>query len=93
MGRHHGQPEEGIAAVPVGHPLADWSALEHYSPPSLPELTEQEKGRPELAAENRRDALAAGNLVYGGLPHGHTFLRLCALRGYEALLCDMKVDS
>ena len=82
-------PEEGIAAISVKHPFADWSVLEGYLPPPLPGLTEEEKKRPNLAAENRRDAIAAGTLVYGGLPHGHTFLRLCDLRGYEALICDM----
>jgi uroporphyrinogen decarboxylase len=82
-------PEEGIAAVSIQHPLAVWSALEHYSPPPLPHLTEAEKKRPNLATENRRDAIAADTLVYGGLPHGHTFLRLCDLRGYEALIYDM----
>lgn len=82
-------PEEGIAAVAVRHPFADWSALERYAPPPLPDLTEEEKKRPDLAAENRRAALASGTLVYGGLPHGHTFLRLCDLRGYEDLICDM----
>ena len=82
-------PEEGIAAVSVKHPLADWRALEHYAPPPLPDLKAEEKQRPNLAAENRRDAVAAGHLVTGGLPHGHTFLRLCDLRGYEALTYDM----
>lgn len=82
-------PEEGIAAVSVQHPLADWCALECYVPPRLPDLTEEEKKRPNLALENRRHAIAADTLVYGGLPHGHTFLRLCDLRGYEALICDM----
>ena len=86
-------PEEGIAPVAVRHPFADWSAFERYSPPPLPDLTEEEKKRPDLAAENRRDAIAAGTLVYGGLPHGHTFLRLCDLRGYEALTCDMADDE
>ena len=82
-------PEEGIDYVSVGHPLADWGALEHYSVPPLPDLTAEEKARPSLAADNRRDAIGAGTMVYGGLPHGHTFLRLCDLRGYEALTFDM----
>ncbi|MCX6993537.1 MAG: hypothetical protein NT011_10410 [Kiritimatiellaeota bacterium] len=82
-------PEEGIAATAVRHPFADWSAFERYSPPPLPDLTDDEKKRPNLAADNRRDAIATGTLVSGGLPHGHTFLRLCDLRGYEALICDM----
>lgn len=82
-------PEEGIAAVSVRHPFADWSALERYAPPPLPDLTDEEKQRPELAKDNRAQALAAGTLVSGGLPHGHTFLRLSDLRGYENLICDM----
>jgi len=86
-------PEEGIAAVAVRHPLADWDALECYAPPLLPELSEEEKKRPNLAAENMQKAIAADTLVYGGLQHGHTFLRLCDLRGYEALICDMADDE
>lgn len=86
-------PEEGIKAVAVRHPLADWSELERYVPPPLPDLTEAEKRRPNLAEENRRDAMARGELAQGGLPHGHTFLRLCELRGYEALICDMADDE
>jgi hypothetical protein len=82
-------PEEGIAAVSIRHPFADWSALDHFTPPPLPDLSEEEKKRPNLAAENRRQAMADGVLIQHGLPHGHTFLRLCDLRGYEALICDM----
>ncbi len=82
-------PEAGIDYVCEAHPLADWAAFDHYTPPPLPTLTAEERARPDLAAANRRDALAAGTLVYGGLPHGHTFLRLGDLRGYEALICDM----
>ncbi len=82
-------PEEGIAAVSVKHPLADWGAFDRYAPPPLPDLTPEEKARSNLAADNRRNAAASGTLVYGGLPHGHTFLRLCDIRGYEALICDM----
>ena len=86
-------PEEGIASVPASHPLADWSALDRYTPPPLPDLTADEKKKPNLADENRRDAEAKGVLVHGGLPHGHTFLRLSDLRGYENLICDMADDE
>jgi len=85
-------PEEGIMPVAVAHPFADWSALEYYVPPPLPTLKEEDAKRPDLAAENRRAAIAAGTLIYGGLPHGHTYLRLCDLRGYEALTFDMTDD-
>ncbi len=86
-------PEEGIAPVAISHPLADWKALDDYSPPPLPDLSVEEKRKPDLAEMNRREAVAAGHLVSGGLPHGHTFLRLCDLRGYEALLFDMADDE
>ena len=32
---------------------------------------------------------ANGEFICGGLPHGHTFLRLMDIRGYENLLMDM----
>jgi hypothetical protein len=54
-------------------PMVFWinpACRNHYPRQALDEL----KARPELAAENRRDALAAGALVRGGLPHGHTYL-------------------
>ncbi|MCE9613796.1 MAG: hypothetical protein K8T26_05935 [Lentisphaerae bacterium] len=86
-------PEEGIAPVAVKHPLANWEDFDRYAPPPLPELKDEEKARPNLAAENRTQALAAGRLIQHGLPHGHTFLRLCDLRGYEALICDMADDE
>ena len=86
-------PEEGIMEVAVQHPLSDWSVFEHYVPPPLPDLKEEEKTRPDLAAENRRNAVASGKLVTGGLPHGHTFLLLCDLRGYENLICDMADET
>jgi len=82
-------PEEGIAPVATRHPLADWKAFDGYVPPPLPDLSDEEKKQTNLAAKNRRDAVANGVVVSGGLGHGHTFLRLCDLRGYEALIYDM----
>ena len=42
--------------------------------------------------KNIQDARARGHLVRGGLPHGHTFLRLQDIRGYENLMFDMAED-
>jgi hypothetical protein len=84
-----GAPEPGIAPVAVSHPLADWGALERWAPPAPPSLTPEELATPDLAAANRRRAEERGELIYGGLPHGHTYLLACNLRGYEALTCDM----
>lgn len=82
-------PEDGIAAVSIKHPLADLNALDTYRPPPMADLSEEEKARPDLAAYYRTNAVASGSIVHSGLPHGHTFLRLCDIRGYEALTCDM----
>ncbi|MCL1909820.1 MAG: hypothetical protein FWG05_02675, partial [Kiritimatiellaeota bacterium] len=38
-------------------------------------------------------ARANGRLVSAGLPHGHTFLRLQDMRGYENLLMDLADDD
>ena len=40
-------------------------------------------------SESVMDKKAKGELVVGGLPHGHTFLRLQDIRGYENLIFDM----
>ncbi|HHW48904.1 MAG TPA: hypothetical protein GXX14_09840, partial [Clostridiaceae bacterium] len=34
-----------------------------------------------------------GDITYGGLRHGHTFLQLCDIRGYENLIIDMADDE
>lgn len=82
-------PEPGIAPVSVQHPLADWAALDHYTPPPRPALSPDERNDPLLGSKRRQQAIESGAVAHGGLPHGHTFLRLCDIRGYEALLCDM----
>jgi uroporphyrinogen decarboxylase len=80
---------DGIVGSVVHHPLADWAAFADYTMPDpamgngiMPVDWEQEKAL-QLAKK------AAGHVVYGGLRHGHTFLQLCDLRGYENLLIDM----
>jgi uroporphyrinogen decarboxylase len=85
--------EDGIVGVVVEHPLADWAALDAYEPPPLPgddgDVTPQWD---VLASQIAADSPAAP-LIRGGLPHGHTFLRLCDLRGYQNLLFDMVDDD
>ena len=73
--------EDGITGLVTGHPLADWSALENFVPPN-PEQTDGlvpvdwQQTALEIVASQ-----AGGNLYFGGLRHGHTFLQLCDLRG------------
>lgn len=81
--------EDGITGSVHRHPLADWAAFDQYQPPD-PDRTD---GTFPVNWEQLRAAVAdarqKGELIQGGLPHGHTFLRLQDIRGYENLLCDM----
>jgi len=81
--------DDGITGTVTGHPLADWAALEDFRPPD-PEVT---SGRFPVdwagVGERFGRTKAAGGMPMGGLPHGHTFLTLCYLRGYENLMFDM----
>ncbi len=81
--------DNGIVGAVVAHPLADWSAFDSFVPPD-PAVTNGigPHDWKQLAAYVARQR-ADGELVSGGLIHGHTFLRLLDLRGYENLLFDM----
>jgi uroporphyrinogen decarboxylase len=82
-------PQDGLTGLVTGHPLADWAALESFSPPD-PEQTDGlvpvdwNKTVSEVSASKAR-----GELFFAGLRHGHTFLQLCDLRGYTNLTLDM----
>lgn len=86
-------PEDGITGTVTGHPLADWSAFDGYRAPD-PEKTD---GLVAVdwgsVAEQIQQGRARGEIVQVGLRHGHTFLQLCDLRGYQALMFDMADDE
>ena len=81
--------DDGITGVVRGHPLADWEAFDGYVLPD----PEQTDGTFPIDWESTRTGVdrqrAQGGLVRGSLPHGHTFLRLQDIRGYDNLLVDM----
>lgn len=81
-----------VGAVTV-HPLKDWAALETLSVPDA-EMTDGTR-RIDWAALASASAGArrTGGLFGCGLPHGHTFLRVQDLRGYENLLADMAEEE
>jgi hypothetical protein len=85
--------DDGIVGAVTRHALADWSAHAGWQPPDP--TREDSFGdwdwtayRDQVAEAHRR-----GELCVGSLEHGHTFLRLCDLHGYEGLLCDMSDDD
>lgn len=85
--------QECITGTVVEHPLADWDNLSDYLPPD-PATTD---GRlpinpsfwEERAAGMKQKAEQKQTLRTGTLPHGHNFLRLMDLRGYENVIFDM----
>ena len=85
--------EDGIVGLVTKHPLGDWAALAGYVPPDP-------NGFNHFGRVDWDDLKTAVNpagfikhLRAGEVGHGHTFLKLCDLRGYENLLCDMAVED
>ncbi len=81
--------QHGLTGSVVKRPLADWSCFEDFTPP---DPAEQNGWGPidwEAVEQRFQRAAEAGCLLRGGLRHGHTFLTLTYLRGYQNLLFDM----
>jgi len=85
--------EDGITGTVVKHPLSDWNSFNNYRAP--------DPGRcngigPINWTEIENDInmkKKAGQLISGGLVHGHTFLRLCDVRGYQNVIYDMMDET
>jgi hypothetical protein len=78
--------QEGFEGQVVGHPLADWNALETWRPPDPSTLSE--RGTRDWSA-TRRDVEALkekGKLTFGW--GERLFDRLYFLRGFDALMMD-----
>ncbi len=85
--------DNGITGSVHGHPLASWDAFEHYTAPD-PNVTD---GTFSIDwAQIQADvniARANDEIVWGSLPHGHTFLRVQDIRGYENFIFDMMDEN
>jgi hypothetical protein len=82
--------ERGLDSIPIYHPLADWDALDSYTPPdpmvdAAFEPRDWEVVRAAFDTARRRGDLATG----GGLMHGFMYMRLYYLRGFENLMLDL----
>lgn len=79
----------GMVGSVSQHALASWDNFDSFQPP---DPDRHDGMRPIDWEKLRRDAVEArkaGFPVGLGLPHGHTFLRIQDLRGYENLMYDM----
>jgi len=81
--------DDGIAGRVSRHPLADWSGFDHFRPPDPDKADGMFPVDWDALRKEAARARADGDVVRGSLPHGHTFLRLQDIRGYENFLLDM----
>jgi uroporphyrinogen decarboxylase len=84
---------DGITGSVHQHPLADLTNLESYRPPDPNKTDGRWPVDWQAVKQNLAQASNAGLLPEYAIPHGHTFLRLVDLRGYENLLFDMVDDD
>lgn len=82
--------DNGITGTVIGHPLEDWSAFNTTWKIADPKVSDglypvDWDARAKIWKKTKEN----GGTFKGGLRHGHTFLQLCDLRGYENLLFDM----
>lgn len=76
---------DGMLGIPVGHPLADWSAFGRWSPPPNPDG--------EWLAGFQKGLEESGHGHYAMLGGTNLFERMQWLRGYENLMCDLALDA
>ena len=81
--------EDGIATLVTRHPLQDWSHFENFRAPDPASSSGTGALDWKAVRESLGDASDSGRMARGGLHHGHTFLTLSDIRGYESLLYDM----
>ncbi len=74
---------QGIRGAVRTHPLADFSKIKDYRFPELPKFNLEAE---RAAVEQRK---AKGMFTTNSLEHGHTFLRLTDLCGYDTVLMGM----
>jgi len=81
--------DDGITGSVTRNPFADWDALGDFTPPD----PAQTNGMSDISWSAIEDKIQAattkGKYGVGSLEHGHAFMRLSYLRGYEQLLLDM----
>ncbi len=81
--------EAGIVGVVTKHPLENWDSLQGYIAPDPETCMGIGPIDWEQTAKSFEQTKANGSLCAAGLRHGHTFLQLVDIRGYQNLMYDM----
>lgn len=84
---------DGITGTVTRHPLADWDNYQNYKLPDPNVCMGIGPINWEETAANIKRAKAAGQFTSGGLRHGHTFLQICDIHGYQNVLFDMEDEE
>jgi len=79
----------GMVGTVTTHPLERWESFENFCPPDPGRHNGMYPLDWESLREGVRQARAQGAFIALGLPHGHTFLRMQDLRGYQNFIYDM----
>ncbi len=80
---------DGITGSVHGHPLASWDRFSGYRAPNPLETDGTYPIDWNVLSDEIKTAKMDGQFTIGGLPHGHTFLRIQDIRGYENFIFDM----
>lgn len=81
--------DDGISGTVHVNPLASWERFDEYRAPNAALTDGTFPVDWSRIAENVARGKEKGSFIQGGLPHGHTFLRLQDIRGYTNLIMDM----
>lgn len=81
--------DDGITGSVTQHPLTDWDTLKNFTPPDPAQTNGMAAISWSVIKDKILKAKEQGKFGVGSLEHGHAFLRLSYLRGYENLLLDM----
>lgn len=81
--------DDGIIGAVTSHPLADWDDLDSYEPPDPEATTHWSPIDWEEASSAKSSVGFFPSLRSADIGHGHTFLKLIDIRGYENAIIDM----
>ena len=79
---------DGITGTVTRHPLDDWSKFKEYKAPDAEKCMGIGAIDWKEEAKNIESMRNAGDILIGGLRHGHTFLQVCDIRGYQNVIFD-----
>ena len=85
--------DDGITGSVHIHPLESWNDFDNFKAPDPETCNGMFKVNWNDIKKSVEHTKKNNLITFGGLPHGHTFLRLQDIRGYVNLIMDMADDE